>query len=400
MHIAFMVKILGPHGGTEEYIRTVSEALVERGHDLSFLYEERKIVAGPGWARLLSGFPSTQLAGSETHRACAVAAHLAEHRPDALFLHSAWFGPRMYDRAAGRAKLVRFVHDFRPVCLRVAKVFPFSRRNCSRSLGSGCLLHGCSLGPSRGGRLPLSWNRFRRKLAERDTARRFDRVVVASRFMRDLMLANGFPPDRISLNPLFCPSPVPEGPSPISPLRRLLYIGQLERFKGPAILLEALRSLPGVILDMAGDGPSRTALAAKADQWKLADRVRFHGWVERESIDALIRSATVVVVPSIWNEPFGLVGLQAMAQGRPVVAFEVGGISEWLVNGVTGIVASEPSADSLAQAIRKVLGTPGLAARMGQAGFRRVQERFTLERHVNHLLVDLGEPAVPAEMAP
>jgi glycosyltransferase involved in cell wall biosynthesis len=400
MHVTFVVKVFGPRGGTEEYVRAVGEALAEQGHQLSFLYEEPSMTNGGGWPKLRERFAVTQLSGDGAARARTLRGHLSANRPDVLFVHSASFTAEMYDVTAGTVPLVRFVHDFRPVCMRISKVFPVSRLNCTRTLGYSCLLHGCSIGPARGGLLPFSYNQLRAKLSEREIARRFDCILVASRFMRNLLVQNGFAPERVRINPLFSPSGVPSSPSALPAGSRLLYIGQLERFKGLAVLLEAMRRLPGTTsLDVAGDGPWRKRLESMTSKWNLEGRVRFHGWVERESLGSLISAATIVVVPSTWNEPFGLVGLQAMAYARPVVAFDVGGITDWLEDGVTGVIVPEPSGDCLASAIAELSEDRGRAARLGAAGYRQLQERFTLERHVEQLVSCLGVSAGIPQMS-
>jgi glycosyltransferase involved in cell wall biosynthesis len=394
MHITLVVKILGPHGGTEEYVRAVGQALIKRGHQLSCLFEEASAPLGSIWSEFLGEVPSTRLTGNNAARATILQHHLAAHRPDVLFVHSASFSAEMYNVAAGSTLLARFVHDFRPVCLRVAKVFPVSRRNCPRALGYSCLLHGCSIGPSRGGAMPVSWNSLPAKLAEREVCKRFDRVMVASGFMRDVLLHNGFNAERVSVNPLFCPSRVPATRPRLTNDKRLIYLGQLQRFKGLSVLLQAMRRLsPTISLDVAGDGPWRSRYEAMVAAWGLGERVHFHGWVQRENISAILGGGTVLVVPSLWNEPFGLVGLEAMAHARPVVAFDVGGISEWLEDGVNGVLVRRLGAEPLAAAIRELLADPERVVRLGARGYGQIQERFSLDRHVQQLLAGLEMPA-------
>ncbi len=397
MHVTFVVKILGVHGGTEEYVRNVAEALMEHGHQLSLLYEDVAQSKSLSWSKLCDRIHITQLSGDGPTRARTLGAHVSTHQPDVLFVHSASFTEEMHTVVSGRVPLVRFVHDFRPVCMRISKVFPVSRRNCARTLGYGCLLHGCSIGPRNGGRMPLSYNRLKAKLSEREIARRFDRIIVASHFMRNLLVQNGFAPERLKINPLFSTSGVPRTLAPLPLGSRLLYMGQLQRFKGLAVLLEAMQHLPDSIrLDVAGDGPWRTRLEALSAKLGLEGRVTFHGWLERESLEALIDGTKVVVVPSTWNEPFGLVGLQAMAHARPVVGFDVGGVADWLEDGVTGVLVREPRADHLAAALAKLSTDHEEATRLGANGYSRLQERFSLERHIKQLLSDLDvSPPVP-----
>lgn len=388
MHIGMHVKHLGARGGTEEYVRTVGTALMERGHRVSVLYEEMADLSGRDWSRFareVEALPVTL--GGRGKPADGLRRYLRSERPDMLFLHNATFTGEMLSVAADAVAVVPFVHDFRPVCMRVSKVFPISRRNCDRALGPGCLLHLCSLGPPRGGSHLVSWNSLTAKLAERAVHLRMDAAMVASHFMRDLLLRNGFAAERVVVNPLFSPSPPPDVPPPLPTPGRLLYVGQIQQFKGLPVLLEALRRLPADVgLDVAGDGPWRGRCETLAAERGLAGRVRFHGWVPRDRLPALMASASAVVMPSVWNEPFGLAGVEAMAYARPVVAFDVGGVREWLRPGETGICVESLDAAALARGIETLWRDPEQGRRMGARGREVVLEHLTLDRHVDQLL--------------
>ena len=94
----------------------------------------------------------------------------------------------------------------------------------------------------------------------------------------------------------------------------------------------------------------------------------------------------MVVVPSTWPEPFGMVGIEAMAYGKPVIAFDVGGISEWLKDGETGFLVKLRDEVALAETLNLLLGDHSLAIRMGSKGREAVEKRFTPETHVDELL--------------
>jgi glycosyltransferase involved in cell wall biosynthesis len=99
-------------------------------------------------------------------------------------------------------------------------------------------------------------------------------------------------------------------------------------------------------------------------------------------LDRAYERAQIVVVPSHWPEPFGLVGIEAMARGRPVVATATGGIPEWLADGETGILVEPGDAGALTRALAGLRGDPGRCARMGERGVAHVAEHFTAERYV------------------
>jgi glycosyltransferase involved in cell wall biosynthesis len=135
---------------------------------------------------------------------------------------------------------------------------------------------------------------------------------------------------------------------------------------------------PDVAFVIVGDGPEDSALRAQADQLGIFSKVRFTGL--RSDVHRLMPAADVIVVPSVWQEPAGLVVLEAMASARPVVATRVGGIPEYLEEGQTGVLVDPGMPQQIAEAVRHLLDSPETAATMGAAGRRRIQRLFTMER--------------------
>jgi glycosyltransferase involved in cell wall biosynthesis/phosphoheptose isomerase len=166
-------------------------------------------------------------------------------------------------------------------------------------------------------------------------------------------------------------------------MRRLLCVGRLVERKGIGNVIEALAELPDTELVVAG-GPPRAELAADAEARRLrgvaascgvAERVDLRGRVERSELPALLRSADVVVCAP-WYEPFGIVPLEAMACGIPVVASAVGGMIDTVVDGVTGLHVSPRDPERLASALRPLLDDPGYRAALGRAGVRRARRLY------------------------
>jgi glycosyltransferase involved in cell wall biosynthesis len=141
----------------------------------------------------------------------------------------------------------------------------------------------------------------------------------------------------------------------------VLFAGRLSREKGVLELVEATR---GMNLVVAGNGP-------------LRDRVpQARGFVPPEELARLYERAAVVVCPSL-REGFGVVCLEAMAHGRPVVASGVGGLLDLVVDGETGLLVPPGDVAALRGAIERLLGDPQLRRRLGEAGRRRASERFS-----------------------
>lgn len=215
-----------------------------------------------------------------------------------------------------------------------------------------------------------------------------DWVTANSRFvMRSAVRAVPEIEDRTSViyngirTPELSPMPPPTSP-PV-----LLGIGRLVPDKGFDVALEALSMLaqhhPRLRLRLAGEGSERQALEARARELGVSDRTDFLGWVPPERVPEVIEDATIVLVPSRWDEAFGLVVLEAALVGRPVVASRVGGLPEVVEEGRTGLLAERDDAAAFAEAVHRMLNDPERTARMGAAARERVTTRFSLERYVD-----------------
>jgi glycosyltransferase involved in cell wall biosynthesis len=180
---------------------------------------------------------------------------------------------------------------------------------------------------------------------------------------------------------LFQPLGPAEGRDPRR--KRLVCLSRLVERKGTADVINALTILPNVELVVAG-GPDAAQIHADPEAQRLkqiatdlgvADRVIFRGRIERADVPPLLRSADAVVCYP-WYEPFGIVPLEAMACGVPVVVAQVGGLVDSIVDGVTGIHVPPRSPIALAQAIRELLEDDKRRIQLALAGTRRANRRY------------------------
>ncbi|MGE5549091.1 MAG: glycogen synthase [Bacteroidota bacterium] len=161
----------------------------------------------------------------------------------------------------------------------------------------------------------------------------------------------------------------------------LLFVGRVSRQKGLDVLLGAAPLLPpDLTVVVCAGAPDTPELAVELrERARSLPNVR---WLEEmvplEDLVQLYSHAAVFVCPSVY-EPFGLINLEAMACARPVVASAVGGIPEVVVDGETGFLVPPGEKEALARAVRSVVADPEMAARMGAAGRKRVEESFTWE---------------------
>jgi len=168
----------------------------------------------------------------------------------------------------------------------------------------------------------------------------------------------------------------------------LLYAGRLSHEKGVGYLIDAmpmiLRKVPNMSLTIIGDGPEWENLNSKVGQLGLNDEIRFLGQIENNDISRHIGSAAILVVPSIGPELFGLVGVEAMSVGRPVIASRVGGIPEWLEDGKTGFLVDPGSSDQIAEKVIQLLSDRELLDKMGKYAHQEGKQ-FSIEKHVDKL---------------
>ncbi|MFI7702567.1 glycosyltransferase [Nonomuraea sp. NPDC049480] len=214
---------------------------------------------------------------------------------------------------------------------------------------------------------------------EREIGKRADAVLATCSDEVSELCAMGIPEQRIAVVPCgvdlaaFCP----EGPvAPRTAGKLILSIGRMVPRKGVDTVIAALRLLPDAELVIAGGSPDdeeAVRLRELAAGYGIEERVHVIGSVPRTRVPALMRSADVVVtVP--WYEPFGMVPVEAMACGVPVVASAVGGHLDTVAG--CGVLVPPRRPRALARALKDVLGDPGKRTQLGAAGARRARERY------------------------
>ena len=225
-------------------------------------------------------------------------------------------------------------------------------------------------------------------------------LAVSEHIKRTLVNYYEMPPERIQtvLNGVNLQRFGEVSPDDISRLRQELGIpsvgsvvlsaSNLRPEKGISDLLRAARLIlserPQTYFVIVGEGPIAGLLQGEAEQLGIGDKVRFTG--SRSDVHRFMALADVVAVPSVWQEPAGLVEIEAMASGCPVVATRVGGIPEYVLDGVTGILVDPGSPEQLARAIVRLLDSPSEAKTMGQAGRERAKNHFSVQRWVEETL--------------
>jgi glycosyltransferase involved in cell wall biosynthesis len=415
-------------GGTETYLGSVIPGLARRGHSVSLWHEiDRPANREP--IELPPGVPSWCV--EELGRKKALAA-LREWEPDLIYTHSL-LTPSLEAETLKIAPAVFFAHAYYGTCISGTKTFKRpDMRPCGRSFGPACLAH---YYPHRcGGLSPLTMLRLYRLQSRRlELLREYRAILTHSLHMHEEYVRHGLPPEDVHYLSYYAhsssahyreppaASPSAETPNgaaatyatgePRKSHAHLLFAGRMETLKGGHLLIESLPEVKAKLsqplrVTFAGDGPERTRwerLAAQAVRRADGIEVEFTGWVRREKLEDLYGECDLLVFPSVWPEPFGLAGPEAGLHGIPVAAFNVGGVPEWLVDGVNGYLApgDPPTARGLAEAIVKCLRDEETHRALRRGAVKTAQQ-FSLDNHLNALtkvfeLITCGAPLPAGE---
>jgi uridine kinase/glycosyltransferase involved in cell wall biosynthesis len=339
MKLLFVHERFGALAGAEANILAAADGLKQRGHDVGLLHGPTTGICEGAWEAVFQRrFPLANNSHPARNNHARARAAVEAFRPDMIYLHKMGDSEVLEALLETGLPLVRMVHDHDLYCMRSYKYNYFTRRICERAASPFCLFPcGALIARNHGDGLPLKWVSYLSKLKEIKLNQKFHRLIVASRFMKRELERNGFEPDKIEIHP---PVPPPGNSalrSTFSDRNLVIYAGQITRGKGVDVLLEslALVSVPFECL-IFGEGNHRARCERLSRRLGLAERVHFKGYALPRELDEFRREASVAVVSSLWPEPFGAVGVEAMRHGLPVVAFDAGGVREWLVDGHTG----------------------------------------------------------------
>ncbi|MFQ5427985.1 MAG: glycosyltransferase family 4 protein [Thermodesulfobacteriota bacterium] len=325
---------------------------------------------------------------------------LASERPDVIHIHNLQ-NPFVISEAIKAAPTVRSIHDPRLYCFNNWRILRKNQEICPYPLGAKCLTEGC-LWPDLlhftiDGRSALP--RYYTYLLHR----KVDKLIIESEAMRACVLQNNYSESQVAYLPNFTRTfELDEVKSRSEEFERpeensILFVGRASFEKGILYLLEAvaLLKIPFKLYLVTG-GPDIGEVHKRIKELGIEDKVEVPGIQSYEKTRDYYAMADVVVVPSVWIESFCLVGIEAMANAKPVVAFRTGGIPDWLAHGKTGYLAECRDVKDLARKITLVLKDKDRARTMGLKGYKRVQEKYTMDVYLPRLL-DIYESTIDAK---
>jgi glycosyltransferase involved in cell wall biosynthesis len=291
------------------------------------------------------------------------------------------------------AGLVQFMQRISPVVISAhgytactSGVYYFQPgEECTRGHGPGCvpnlMARGCAHAGNRKTMATMP-RRYRQVSRALEALRRADLAVSYSSAVDRHLAANGIA--HRTIVPYF-PTMATKPGSGHEDRRRVVFAGRIVGSKGVDVLVRAARHVEAEFV-ICGEGRRLSDMRRLAEELGIAQRVRFAGWLDGDALADEFANASLVVIPSLWPEPFGLVGIEALAAGRPAVASATGGIVDWLEDGVSGLCVAPGDEAALAAALNELLADPGRQETMGAAGRRVVAERFSPQTHVTALV--------------
>lgn len=377
MRVLHLNERLSARGGADRHLLAVLRRLQGRvqtllavGHDDGSLPGCERAGLGP-W-RVVKGLMRGGLAprGGEAARR-RLAELIADWQPDLIHVHNL-MDPELLALAATNGPALMTVQDHRAFCPGLGKLTP-GDQPCTSPMGAACLA--CFQDPDYGRRL-LDLTQRRR-----DALACFCRLLVLSPYMAAELATVGLDRERITVLP-----PLVDGltlRAARGPAQHHLLAGRLVERKGVRVALAAVDLLRVPLpLVVAGDGSLADEVAAAAAA--SGGRVVFVGWQDRAGLEDLLDQAASLWLPSLWAEPFGISGLEALARAVPVAAAAVGGVGDWLEHGVCGLLVPPGDPMALAAAADRLVGPEGAA--LGAAGAAAVAANYAAPELMSRLL--------------
>lgn len=362
-------------GGEDLVIETIAGLLRKKGDSL-YSWIRSNAELGTGLAGKLRAFFSGIYSPAAER---AMTRLIEREEPDIVHVHNLYplFSPAVLSACRQRnVPVVLHCHSYLLTC---PSTFHFrDKQLCDKCLGGReywCLLNNCrgSVFESAGYALRNAVARKFELFSENVTL-----FIVLSEFTRCWLIDAGFRAEQVVVLPNMIS--VPETTVDPADGEYAAFSGRMSPEKGVSVLLTAATQVPNIPVQLAGDGPQSNLLLAQAPR-----NVIFGGWRGRTEITDFYRKARFVVVPSVWHEPFGMVAIEAMSHGLPVIASRRGGLPEIVDDGVTGLLFEPGDAVDLADKMAILWNDKELCRRMGFAGREKVIRKYSEDVYYMHL---------------
>lgn len=398
MKILQINKFFELRGGAEVYMHELTKHLQSRGHEVhGFATKSSKDLQSPDRDYFVTRYNYDRKEGlvKDAKKAInffwnkeakqALDLQLTELKPDAVHLHNIYHHLSSSILSVIRKHkipCVQTLHDYKLACPNY-KMYTQSKV-CERCKGGkyyNTVLHQClfsGIAPNILGAAEMTFTKLTQSYEK--TVKTF---ICPSRFILNKMEEWGEPPGKLA----YLPNPVLSPPEVSSDRSNgnYVYIGRLYPEKGVDILIRAAARVPSVYLDIIGEGPMRAELESLAKS-VAPGRVKFYGFLVGSELAEARRNAKGVCVPSLWYENAPLSVLEAMSEGVPVIASDIGGLPELVEDGINGFLAKPGSIEAWIEAFRQMEDfTCEQRLELGNAGRQKMIEQFNWDVHLKNL---------------
>ncbi len=379
MKIFALSRTFGDRAGYEKSFMQYLRAFRKLSHEVSVLYEDEGSISED------SDFPRYQTDGlylkpngKQIEKGFSRLQELFNtYKPDLIFLNHVqnpalmeWLISLKNCRVIRRLAL----HDL--YCLNGNKILKSVDQQCPHSFGWRCLMNTYTnhCDTRRPDRLLKHFSFVQRNL---NATSQIEQIVSPSRYMKSVLIENGIEPNQICVIPPYCTVPQKMGEEG----QYMLFVGRIDATKGLDSLLQALKLMshpPKLVV--VGDGPTAEENKSLVRKLGLQNLVEFKGYCSPQEVGEYQRRCSFLVFPSVWQEPSGSVSVEAMSWGKPVVAFDVGGVSDYIKDGVNGFLVPRKDVKALADRMELLARDENLRNRMGEAGRNFVQTELNETR--------------------
>ncbi len=397
MRILFLNSYSSVHGGAERLLFDTSAELITRGHKVSIVVanDDRRSPNPEFWPARVNRYYVPELMVPltdrynynrlrETPQYRDTLRYMQDiidiEEPEVIHVHNF---PRIevLNELRIHAPIVRTIHSYENLCGNQLKRLP-DGSICSQKLGPVCQTT-CSV--------PKTFKAVRVRAENQLMKKRFGKLIAISSYIKDLLVANGFPAEKIRVLNNFTRL-TPAGALRGRPTENtILYAGRLTPEKGLLELLESMSLMQtrAKLLVVGKDGVLGQSNFQQKVLQTAAGRgiaLQFQDWCAGDDLRRAYQSAKVVAFSSVWPEPFGLVGIEAMMQGKPVVAFDCGGVRDWLQHGRTGFLVPHLDLRQYAYCLDQLVKDDVLRQVMGAEAQECALGRFSAAAHIHGLL--------------
>ena len=371
-------------GGAEAYLFDLIKRLKIRGHECYLAYAKEE----PDFDISSIRLPSIgQVSAINLERDLAsLKSFINKVRPDLIHIHGIW-NIEVIEACLRLKPCLMTGHDYRWLCPDSKFYWNRTQSPCNRAPGWLCassrLKHKCvTLRPHLLRRNIQRIQRFKRLIPE------IRAVVTASRYVANRFRASSFPEAKTHIIPYYCSFNPLDSPRKLPKEKSISIIGRTADYKGIDYFLSSLGKLPADVRGfIMGDinEKKESSILEMARNAHCEDRVTLENWSDRKGVARLLKKTSILIFPSIWPEPFGITGIEAMAFGIPVIGSDIGGIPEWVDHGVTGYLCRPKSSEEIATYATKIFSDQDLMTTMGAAGQESIRDKFLPEIHLKKL---------------